>query len=239
MILVGIWEVTSSIPSLPEFMFPSFLQVMQTIVEGIVSGQILSAIGISLGRLLIGFISASIIGLILGYLIWKYKLIEDTLGFLITALQSIPSIVWFPLAIIWFGLNNYAILFIVMIGATWTVTLSAVSGFKNVPVLYQQVAQTLGSKGFHFLKTVIFPSAVPQLISGFRIAWAFSWRALMAGELLGASSGLGQLLDAGRSLGQMDLVIAVMIIIGIIGTIVDHLLFTKIETNIQRKWGLN
>src|SRR5699024_11765150 len=95
------------------------------------------------------------IGLILGYLIWKYKLIEDTLGFLITALQSIPSIVWFPLAIIWFGLNNYAILFIVMIGATWTVTLSAVCGFKNVRVLYQQVVQTLGYNGFHYFKTVI------------------------------------------------------------------------------------
>src|SRR5699024_12469006 len=104
-----------------EFMFPSFLQVMQTIVEGIVSGQILSAIGISLGRLLIGFISASIIGLILGYLIWKYKLIEDTLGFLITALQSIRSIVWFPLAVIWFGFSNLANLFIVMIGVWCTV----------------------------------------------------------------------------------------------------------------------
>src|SRR5690625_1484166 len=126
-----------------------------------------------------------------------------------------------------------------MLGATWNNKLSDVIGFRNVSGSYQQVAQTLGSKGFHFLKTVIFPSAVPQLISGFRIAWAFSWRALMACELLGASSGLGQLLDAGRSLGQMDLVIAVMIIIGIIGTIVDHLLFTKIETNIQRKWGLN
>lgn len=239
MILAVIWEVTSRFSELPEFMFPSFFQVMETIGTGMLSGQILSAIGISLGRLLIGFTIAVILGLILGYLIWKYKLIEDTLGFLITALQSIPSIVWFPLAIIWFGLNNYAILFIVTIGATWTVTLSAVSGFKNVPVLYQQVAKTLGSGGYHFLKTVIFPSAVPQLISGFRIAWAFSWRALMAGELLGASSGLGQLLDAGRSLGQMDLVIAVMIIIGIIGTIVDHLIFTRIEKNVQRKWGLN
>src|SRR5699024_12562583 len=118
---------------------------------------------------------------ILGYLIWKYKLIEDTLGFLITALQSIPSIVWFPLAIIWFGLNSYAILFIVMIGATWTVTLSGVSGFKNVPVLYQQVAQTLGSQGFRSLKTALFPGAVAQLMSAFSIAWAFSWRASVAG----------------------------------------------------------
>lgn len=220
-------------------MFPSLFQVLTTLYQGILSGQILEAVGASMGRLLIGFTIAVVLGLILGYLIWKYKIVEDTLGFLITALQSIPSIVWFPLAIIWFGLNNFAILFIVTIGATWTVTLSAVSGFKNVPVLYQQVAKTLGSGGFHFLRTVIFPSAVPQLISGFRIAWAFSWRALMAGELLGASSGLGQLLEAGRSLGQMDLVIAVMIIIGVIGTIIDHLIFTRIERNVQKKWGLD
>src|SRR5699024_11227762 len=88
-------------------------------------------------------------------------LVEDTLGFLVTALQSIPSIVWFPLAIIWFGLNDKAILFIVTIGATWTMTVSAASGFKNVPRLYQRVAKTFGSKGFHFIRTVILPESVP------------------------------------------------------------------------------
>src|SRR5699024_10938274 len=122
---------------------PSFFQVIETIFTGLLDGQILSAIGISLGRLLIGFTLASIIGLILGYLIWQYKLIEDTLGFLITALQSIPSIAWFPLAIIWFGLNNYAILFIVTIGATWIVTFSDVMGFKEFALYYQQFEKTL------------------------------------------------------------------------------------------------
>ena len=110
-----------------------------------------------MSRLLIGFTIASVLGLFLGYLIWRYKLVEDTLGFLVTALQSIPSIVWFPLAIIWFGLNDFSILFIVTIGATWTMTVNATSGFKNVPRLYQQVAKTLGSSGFHFLRTVILP----------------------------------------------------------------------------------
>lgn len=220
-------------------MFPSFIEVMRTLISGILSGQIVTAIGISLSRLLIGFTIASVLGLFLGYLIWKYKLIEDTLGFLITALQSIPSIVWFPLAIIWFGLNNMSILFIVTIGATWTMTISATSGFKNVPRLYQNVAKSLGSSGFHFLRTVILPSSVPQLISGLRIAWAFSWRALMAGELLGAGGGLGQLLEAGRSLGQMDLVISVMIIIGVIGTIMDNVVFLRLERGVQRKWGLS
>lgn len=219
-------------------MFPSLTEVFTTLYNGIVDGQILAAVGKSIGRLLIGFVIAIVLGLFLGYLIWRSKFVEDTLGFLVTALQSIPSIVWFPLAIIWFGLNDTSILFIVTIGATWTMTTSAASGFKNVPKLYQRVAKTFGSSGFHFVRTVILPASVPQLISGLRIAWAFSWRALMAGELLGAGGGLGQLLDMGRSLGQMDLVISVMIIIAVVGTIMDNVVFTRLERNVQRKWGL-
>src|SRR5699024_450171 len=220
-------------------MFPSLTQIFSTLFNGLITGQITGAIVKSLGRIFIGFTLATVIGVILGYLIWKYKLIEDTLGFVVTALQSIPSIVWFPLAIIWFGLNDFAILFIVTIGATWTMTISATSGFKNVPVLYQQVAKTLGSGGLHFIKTVIIPSSVPQLLSGMRIAWAFSWRALMAGELLGASDGLGQLLESGRAFGKMDLFISIIIIIAIIGTIMDHVVFLRLEKNIQKNGEFN
>ena len=234
-----IWEVTSRLSSLPDFMFPSLIQIFSTLFSGIVNGQIITAIIESMSRLFIGFTAATVLGLFLGYLIWRFKYVEDTLGFLVTALQSIPSIVWFPLAIIWFGLNNFSILFIVTIGATWTMTISATSGFKNVPKLYQQVAKTLGSSGFHFLRTVILPASVPQIISGLRIAWAFSWRALMAGELLGAGGGLGHLLEMGRSLGQMDLVISVMIIIGVIGTIMDNLVFLRLERGVQKKWGIS
>lgn len=237
--LAVIWEVTSRLSSLPDFMFPRLTDVLQTLFTGIVNGQITLAILKSMSRLLIGFSIAVVLGVFLGYLIWRSKLIEDTLGFLVTALQSIPSIVWFPLAIIWFGLNDFSILFIVTIGATWTMTISATSGFKNVPLLYQRVAKTFGSKGFHFLRTVIIPASIPQIISGLRIAWAFSWRALMAGELLGAGGGLGHLLEMGRSLGQMDLVISVMIIIGVIGTIMDNLVFLRLERRVQEKWGIS
>lgn len=233
-----IWEVTSRLSVLPDFMFPRLTQVLETLFNGLVNGQILAAIGKSMSRLLIGFSVAIVLGVIMGYLIWRYKLVEDTLGFLVTALQSIPSIVWFPLAIIWFGLNDFSILFIVTIGATWTMTVSATSGFRNVPTLYQRVAKTYGSTGLHFIRTVILPASVPQLLSGLRIAWAFSWRALMAGELLGSGGGLGQLLETGRSLGQMDLVISVMIIIAVIGTIMDNVVFLRLERSVQKKWGL-
>lgn len=238
-IIAVIWEVTSRFSGLPEFMFPPLSKILETLISGIINGQITSAIGVSFSRILIGFSIAIILGTIMGYLIWKFKFVEDTLGFLVTALQSIPSIVWFPLAIIWFGLNDFAILFIVTIGATWTMTVSATSGFKNVPKLYQRVARTFGSTGFHFVRTVIVPASVPQLLSGLRIAWAFSWRALMAGELLGAGGGLGKLLETGRSLGQMDLVISVMIVIAIIGTIMDNIVFIRLERSIQTKWGTN
>ncbi len=220
-------------------MFPGVLQVLETLVTGIIGGQITEAMFRSIGRLLFGFIIASTLGLFLGYLIWRFKLIDDTLGFLVVALQSIPSIVWLPLAIVWFGLGEAAILFVVTIGATWTMTMNTTSGFKNVPPLYQRVAKTFGSSGFHLLRTVIIPASVPQIISGMRLAWAFSWRALMAGELLGAGGGLGHLLETGRSLGQMDLVISVMIIIAIIGTIIDNVVFSKLDRSVQKKWGLS
>lgn len=235
--LAVIWEVTSKMSSLPDSMYPPLTQVLHTLLSGFLTGQLWIALAKSLGRLLIGFTIALLVGLSLGYFIWRSKWVEDTLGFVITALQSIPSIVWFPLAIIWFGLNNEAILFIVALGATWTMTINAASGFKHVPLLYQRVAHTFGATPFHYLRTVLFPAAVPQLISGMRTAWAFSWRALMAGELLGAGEGLGQLLEMGRALGQMDLVIAVMIVIGIIGVVIDNVIFLRMERRVHAKWG--
>src|SRR5690625_3171637 len=136
-ILAVIWEVTSRLSGMPAFMFPGIIQVMETLLNGIIHGQITVAIVQSLGRLLIGFFIAVSLGLLFGYLILRYKLVEDTLGFLVTALQSIPSIVWFPLAIIWFGLNNFAILFIVTICATWTMTFISYSYYSNVPSIFQ------------------------------------------------------------------------------------------------------
>lgn len=244
--IVTIWEVISKLGFFPTFMFPPLVipndpggvTVLKTLFSGIISGQIITATGITLGRLLIGFSIAIVLGLTFGFLIAKYKWVDDTLGFFVTALQSIPSIVWFPLAIVWFGLGNTAILFIVAIGATWTMTVNSSTGFKNVPKIYLNAAETLGSSGLHLARTVIFPASLPHIISGLRVAWAFAWRAIMAGELLGSTGGLGYLLDMGRSLQAMDLVLSIMIIIGIIGTIIDNFVFLRIERKVSERFGL-
>lgn len=245
-VIVTIWEIISKTNLFPTFMFPPLLipndpggvTVLGTLVDGIITGQIIEATSVTLGRLLLGFSIAVVLGLTFGFLIARFKWVDDTLGFFVTALQSIPSIVWFPLAIVWFGLGNVAILFIVAIGATWTMTVNSSTGFKNVPSIYLNAARTLGSSGTHLARTVILPASVPHIISGLRVAWAFAWRAIMAGELLGAAGGLGYLLDMGRSLQAMDLVLSIMIVIGVIGTIMDNQVFLRMERSVARKWGL-
>lgn len=216
---------------------PGGVTVLGTLIGSIISGQIVTATGTTLVRLLIGFSIAVVLGLTFGFLIARYKWVDDTLGFFVTALQSIPSIVWFPLAIVWFGLGNASILFIVAIGATWTMTVNSSTGFKNVPSIYLDAAKTLGSSGSHLLRTVIIPASVPHIISGLRVAWAFAWRAIMAGELLGSTGGLGYLLDLGRSIQAMDLVLSIMIVIGVIGTIIDNQVFLRMERAVARRYG--
>ncbi|UFJ43044.1 ABC transporter permease [Brevibacillus humidisoli] len=240
-----IWEAISKSGLFPPFLWPPLIlssngeaTVFGTLVSGLISGQVLEATAVTLFRLLLGFVIAITVGLTLGYLIARFQWVDHTLGFVVTALQSVPSIVWFPLAIVWFGLGETAILFIVTIGATWTMTVTSSTGFKNVPPLYLRVARTMGSSGFHLLRTVILPASVPHLISGLRVAWAFAWRALMAGELLGGSGGLGHLLEMGRALQSMDLVLSVMVIIGVVGTLMDTQVFMRMERSVMRRWGM-
>lgn len=212
--------------------------VIGTLIDGIVSGRLVDATASSLGRLLVGFSIAVVLGLMLGFFIYKSKLIDDTLGFFLSALQSIPNIVWFPLALLWFGLGVESVIFIIILGATLSLTVTSSAAFKSVSPLHIRVARTMGSSGFHLFRTVILPATVPQLIAGLRVAWALAWRAVLAGELLGGSGGLGTLLDMGRSLQAMDLVFSIMIIIGVIGTIIDNFIFVRLERSVLRKWGI-
>lgn len=244
--LIAIWEAISKFEIFPAFMWPPLIipneaggvTVVGTLIDGIVSGRLVEATASSLGRLAIGFSIAVALGLILGFFIYKSKLVDDTLGFFLSTLQSIPNIVWFPLALLWFGLGVESVIFIIILGATLSLTVTSSTAFKSVSPLHIRVARTMGSSGFHLFRTVILPATIPQLIAGLRVAWALAWRAVLAGELLGGSGGLGTLLDMGRSLQAMDLVFSIMIIIGIIGTIIDHFIFVRLERFVLGKWGI-
>ncbi|WP_090116732.1 ABC transporter permease [Cohnella sp. OV330] len=220
--------------------FPSALQTMRTFYDGMADGQLLTATLGSLRRILVAFALSCVIGIMLGVLFARSRLLDETFGFVVVALQTVPSIAWLPFAIIWFGLNDFAVVFITTIGATWTMTIASRSGIKNIPPIYLKSAQMFGTgRGFRLFYQVMVPAAIPQLITGMRMAWAFAWRALVSGELIARGVGLGQLLEEGRSLGDTSLMLCIVLVIAILGTISDHLVFKRIEDRILLQYGLN
>ncbi len=192
-------------------------------------------------RLGIAFGIALAAGTLLGVLNGTIRLFDRTLGAVALGLQTLPSICWLPLAIIWFGLSERAILFVTLMGALLAITISVSDGIRNIPPLYLRAAKMMGARGFRLYWEVMLPAAFPAIISGAKQGWAFAWRSLMAGELLSVSAGalgLGQTLMHGRDLNDMSLVLAVMVILVAIGIIADRLVFTRLESSVRRRWGL-
>ncbi|RPJ95911.1 ABC transporter permease [Rummeliibacillus sp. TYF005] len=238
LLIFVIWELAIKLFEIPAVILPSPMDVLSSLKESINDGSLLKDLGASFTRLVIGLIVALLIGVLLGIFLAKVKTADETLGSLIIALQSIPSIVWLPLAIMWFGLNEKSVIFIIVLGAAIVMTVNMRTGIKNVTPLYIKAAQTMGVGGVSLFIRVILPASIPYAVTGTRLAWAFAWRALMAGELLSAGPGLGYTLKYASDFGRMDMVIAIMVVIGVIGVIVDVLIFQKIEQRVMDKWGL-
>ncbi|MEI7026491.1 ABC transporter permease [Paenibacillus sp. y28] len=219
--------------------FPSLLQTLQAFKDGFTEGQLLEATLQSIKRLLISFVISISAGTVLGFLFARSRVLDETLGFLVVALQTIPSIAWLPFAIIWFGLNDTSVIFITTLGATWTMAMSSRTGIINIPPLYIKAAQTMGTgTGWRMFSQVMVPAAFPHMMNGVRVAWAFAWRALVAGELIAKGVGLGQLLQDGRNLGDTAQMLCIVIIIAVLGTLSDHFCFKKLEDKLLVRYGL-
>jgi NitT/TauT family transport system permease protein len=237
-LIIGFWEAGSRFGLWTEVVLPSPTSVFQSLIAGMSDQTLIIDLVASFKRLLIGLGISLLIGTSIGVLLAKSKTADDTLGSVLLALQSVPSIVWLPLAIMWFGLNEKAVIFVVILGGTFVMALNIRMGIKNVSPLFIKAAQTMGSRGLDLFIRVIFPASIPYVVTGSRLAWAFAWRALMAGELLSTGPGLGYTLRYASDFGDMSLVIAVMIIIGVVGAIVDQLIFQRIEKSVIKRWGL-
>jgi NitT/TauT family transport system permease protein len=218
--------------------FPSPLQTIQAFYDGFTQGHLWSAVIASLRRLLISFVISIVVGTTLGFLFARYRFLDQTFGFLVVALQTVPSIAWLPFAVIWFGLNDTAVIFITTIGATWTMSMASRTGIMNISPIHLRAAQMMGTgNGFRMFYQVMIPAAFPHLMTGIRVAWAFAWRALVAGELVARGVGLGQMLQDSRDIGDTSTILCIVIVIAIIGTISDHLCFKRLEDQIMIRYG--
>ena len=237
-ILIGLWQGLAFLKIWPEYIFPSPLGVLKTLVTGFGDQTFIIGILVSMKRILIGFGISIVLGLFIGLLIGRIKTLDETLGTLVLGFQALPSICWLPLALLWFGLSETAMQAIVILGSLFSIIIGADTGVKNVPPIYIRAARTMGARGIQLYTKVIIPAALPSVISGFKQGWSFAWRSLMAAELLYVGLGLGHLLMMGRELNDMNQVIAVMIVIIVIGVLVDRLIFAKVENKVRERWGL-
>jgi NitT/TauT family transport system permease protein len=236
--LFGLWTLLAELKIWPPYLFPTPWGVGESLYAGFQDHSFLIAIAVSMRRVLIGYAISVVLGMILGLGVASSKFLEDTMGGLLVSLQSLPSICWWPLALLWFGLSQNAILFVVVMGSLLSVTLAMEDGRKQMPKIYSMAGRNLGASGFKLFWHVLLPASLPFIVSGLKQGWAFAWRSLITAEMLYLSLGLGQVLMMGRDLNDMSAVIAVMILIIAIGYVVDGLVFKSMESRLQRRWGL-
>ncbi len=217
---------------------PSPVGVAQRFVELCQDGTLLEATGNSLLRGIAGFVIAVAIGVILGLLINHFNYLQKNLKPLVLGIQTLPSVCWVPFSILWFGLSTEAILFVVVMGSAFSIAISVDNAIKNVQPIYKKAALNMGAGKRQLYFHVILPASLPELISGLKQGWSFAWRALMAGEVMTTSIGLGQTLITGRDLADINQVMLVMVIIVVVGIFIDKCIFSAIEKRILRKRGL-
>jgi len=241
-LLLGVWELVYRAGVKPTYALPSPADVGLVLLEQLRDGTLLDAIGTSVTRGGLGFVVAVLVGTPLGLLVGRVRAVRRGLGPVLSGLQSLPSIAWVPAAILFFGLGDGAIYAVVLLGAVPSIANGMVSGIDQVPPLFLRVGRVLGARGLAAARFVVLPAVLPAYLGGLRQGWAFSWRSLMAAELIVSSPelglGLGQLLDQGRLLNDMSLVFAAILGILVVGIAVELCLFAPLERRVLRRRGL-
>ena len=237
--LLGLWALLAKLRIWPPYLFPAPWTVADALWAGLKDHSFLIAIGVTMKRRLIGYSLSVVIGMILGIGIAGNRFLEETVGPLIVSLQSLPSICWVPLAILWFGLTEKAILFVVLMGCILSVTIAMEDGRRQMPRIYTMAGRNLGASGFRLFWYVMLPASLPYIVSGLKQGWAFGWRSLIQAEMIFLTLGLGQQLMMGRDLNDMNTVIAVMLLIIALGYLVNRFVFRTMERTLQTRWGLS
>lgn len=239
-LFVGIWQAVVWSGWRPSFVLPGPATVGQALLEMVQTERFWSGLSTTLRRALVGFGLAVAIGTVLGIAVARVKVLRAAVGSMITGLQTMPSITWFPLAILLFGLTEQAITFVVVLGAAPSIANGILSGIDHVPPAFTRLGTVLGARGMTLYRHVILPAAMPSYVSGLNQGWAFAWRSLMAGELLviiAEQPSLGADLEFAREFAQAPTLLATMIVILLVGMGVDGL-FSRISRSLRARRGL-
>lgn len=235
-----VWQLVFWSGWRPPFVLPSPATTLTELARMVTTDRFWSAVATTLSRAVIGFAVALLVGTTVGILVARVKPLRLAVGSLITGLQTMPSIAWFPLAILLFGLDEQAILFVVVLGAAPSIANGVISGIDHVPPSYRKLGQVLGAGPASLYRHIVLPAALPGYVQGLTQGWAFAWRSLMAGELLviiAERPSLGAQLEFARQFAKAPMLLATMLVILILGMVVDGI-FSSAARALRVRRGL-
>jgi NitT/TauT family transport system permease protein len=241
-VLIVMWQVLWAAAFWPEFQLPAPLAVWSNFEELVQTGRIFEILWTSIHRAVLGFLAGLVIATPLGLLVAKVRVVRAAIGPLLSGLQSLPSVAWVPAAILWFGLNDASIYFVVLLGSVPSIANGLVAGIDQIPPILPRVGKTLGAGRLAAARHILLPAALPGYLAGLKQGWAFSWRSLMAAELIAQSpdlgTGLGAYLNQGSDFNDMPTVLAAILLILLVGIGIELLVFRPVERAVLRARGL-
>ncbi|MGW0707145.1 ABC transporter permease [Streptomyces sp. NPDC002643] len=239
---LAVWQLLVWAEVAPAYKLPAPSEVWAEVENAWLQGTLLDYIWTSVSRGLLGFLAALAIGTPLGLLVARVRLVRAALGPILSGLQSLPSVAWVPPAVVWLGLEPSVMYTVILLGAVPSIANGLVSGIDQVPPLFLRAGRTLGATGLKGTWHIVMPAALPGYVAGLKQGWAFSWRSLMAAEIIAKApdigAGLGQLLEAGRTNSSMPQVFLAIFLILIVGIAIDLLIFSPLERWVLRSRGL-
>jgi NitT/TauT family transport system permease protein len=241
-LFLGLWQAVWASAIYPEYQLPAPLAVWHEFVDTVVDGRIWDITWTSVHRAVLGFLASVVIATPLGLLVAKAPVVRAAIGPLLAGMQSLPSVAWVPAAVLWFGLTDATIYFVVLLGAIPSIANGLVAGIDQVPPILPRVGKVMGAGRLDSARLILLPAALPGYLSGCKQGWAFSWRSLMAAEIIATSPqlgiGLGAYLKEGSDFNSMPGVIAAIFLILLVGVGIELLVFRPIERRVLRARGL-
>ncbi|MET9435695.1 ABC transporter permease subunit [Streptomyces sp. NPDC006551] len=241
-LVLVVWQLLVTAEVTDEYKLPAPSAVWDSVSTMWLEGTLFGVLWTSVSRALLGFLMALAIGTPLGLLVARVKFVRAAIGPILSGLQSLPSVAWVAPAVLWIGLNDQMMYTVILLGAVPSIANGLVAGVDQVPPLFLRAGRTLGATGLRGAWHIVMPAALPGYLAGLKQGWAFSWRSLMAAEIIASSPelglGLGQLLENGRNNIDMPGIFLAIILILIVGIAIDLLIFSPLERAVLRSRGL-
>ncbi|MGW5876027.1 ABC transporter permease [Nocardiopsis terrae] len=239
-IVLAAWQAVVWSGWRTEYVFPGPDRVLPALLNEVTDPAFWSAVQVTMRRALVGFALALAVGVVVGLAVSQFRPLRSAIGSLVTGLQTMPSIVWFPFAMLLYGISESAIMFVIILGAAPSIAGGLTSGIDYVSPSLLRAGQVMGLRGVQRYSLLIVPAALPMFVTGLKQGWAFAWRSLMAGELLviiNQENSIGWALSQARQLNDADRLLSYIIIVLVIGIMID-VFFNWADRSLRRRWGI-